>query len=732
VTVKTADGATPALAALLAPKNGVFGVVADPLLFDRLGIKPGDLVRIGTESYEARAVLVSLPDQAARGFQLGASVLVSTASLSATGILQPGAIARYRYKIDLGAGTYNAAAAAIKTAFPDAGWQIRSPKESTANLTHYIDLFDRFLILVGLSSLLVGGIGVSNAVAAYIGDRERSIATMRSLGATSGRVLFHFLVQIMLLGILGTFAGVVLGAVSTLIALPLLSGYLSIDLPAGIYAPPLATAVGFGLLISFTFAFLPLIGATRLRPAALFRAAGGLAEGQRLSWRDLLGPRVGLPLALGALAILGLALLTAGEPLLVLWYAAGAIVSFLLLRLAAWILQRLIRVLPPLAAVSGRMALRNIHRPGAPTPTVILSLGLGLTLMLIIALIDTSVRGQLDGQMTASAPSFVLMNVDKGTMPALEAFAGADKRVTSLEFTPFLRGIVTKARGEKIADMKDLAPDVARRFGGDQALSWRKDLPPGDSLIEGKWWDADYKGAPLLSLDEDFARPLNLAVGDSVEIAISGRPIAATVANIRHIDWHNSSLSFTILFSPGLIEAAPSTYMGSLKARPDDVEGVQATMVKDFPTLGFVPVGDALAQFSAVIGSLANAVAIVGGVALISGVFVLAGALAAGRRQREADAIVTKVLGATRFDIGRAYLIEYGVLGLLATAVAAGLGTLGAWAIVTKVLQLSFALDWPLIAEVALGAMVATVATGLVTTWSALSTRPAAYLRADE
>lgn len=730
VIVNTPDGTTPPLAALLAPRNGVFGAVADPLVFARLGIKPGDLFRIGTESYEARATLVSLPDQAARGFQLGVPVLVATASLPGTGILQPGALARYRYKIDLRGGDFAAASTAIKTAFPDAGWQIRSPKEATASLTRYIDLFDRFLILVGLSSLLVGGIGVSNAVAAYIGDRERSIATMRSLGATAGRIMFHFLSQIMLLGVLGTVAGVVVGAVSTLVVLPLLGTYLSIDLPPALFAPTLLTAAAFGLLISFAFAFLPLVGATRLRPAALFRSVGGIVEG--LSWRDLFRPRIGLPLGLGAGAILGLALLTAGEPMLVLWYAAGAVLSFVLLRAAAWSLQRLIRLVPPLGVLSARLALRNIHRPGAPTPTVVLSLGLGLTLMLIIALIDTSVRGQLNGQMTASAPSFVLMNVDKQAMPALQSFAGADKRVTSLEFTPFLRGIVTKAKGAKVADMKDLDADMARRLGGDQALSWRKDLPPGDSVLEGKWWNADYKGPPLLSLDEDFARPLHLGVGDAVEIAISGRPIAATVANIRHGDWHNTSLTFEILFSPGLIEAAPATYMGSLKTPPGDVQAVEATLVKDFPTLGFVPVGDALAQFSAVIGSLANAVAIVGGVALISGVFVLAGALAAGRRQREADAIVAKVLGATRSDIARAYLIEYSVLGLLATAVAVGLGTLGAWAIVTRVLQLGFMLDWALIAQVALGAMLATVATGLVTTWSALSTRPASYLRADE
>jgi len=731
VTVTPASGGNAALPALLAPVNGVYGAVADPVLFDRLGVKPGATIRIGAADFRLTGTLYALPDQAARGFALGATVLVATPSLAATGILQPGVLARYRYKIDLGGKDYDAAAQAIRTAFPDAGWQIRSPRQATANLTHYLDIFDRFLILVGLSSLLIGGIGVSNATSAYVTNRERSIATFRSLGATRRRVMVHFLAQIMLLGLIGTLGGVALGAVSTLIVLPLLGGYLGLGLPAALYPLPLLTGAAFGLLIAFVFAYLPLLRAARLRPAVLFRSAGGLASNP-LRLRDVLAPRTGGPLLVGVALLIGLALLTTREPLLVLWYGLGAIAAFFALRLVSYLLQVLLRLLPPAPMLVLRMALRNIHRPGAPTPVVVLSLGLGLTLMLSIGLIESSVRGQLNGQITASAPSFVLMNVDKPTTAALTDFAHADKAVTSLAFTPFLRGIVTRLDGVKVADLKGLDANAARRLGGDQSLSWRTDLPPGDRVLDGKWWPANYGGAPLLSLDEDFANPLHLKVGDTMEIAISGRPLTATVANIRHVDWQNAGLSFEILFSPGVIEGAPATSMGALKAAPGAERQVEAALVKNFPALGFIPVGEALAQLSGVIASLANAVAIVGGVALVSGIFVLTGALAAGRRQREADAIIAKVLGATRGQIGRAYLIEYGLLGLLAALVAAGLGAAGGWAIVTRLMQLRFVFDVPLFAGVAVAAVVVTILAGLATTWAALAARPAAFLRAEE
>jgi putative ABC transport system permease protein len=732
-----AVGATPAageggaLAGLLAPKNGVYGAVAEPLLFDRLGLKPGDLVRIGNESFRLAGTLDQLPDQALRGFELGATVLVSTSSLSGTGLLGPGVLARYRYKIALSGHSYAEAAAEIRERFADAGWQVRSPQQATAGLTHYLDLFERFLVLVGLSSLLVGGIGVSNAASAYVASRERSIATFRSLGATGRRIMVHFLVQVMLLGAVGTAIGIALGAAATLLVLPLLAGYLGIELPGAFYPLPLALGALFGLIIAFVFAYLPLLRAARLQPASLFRAAGGIA-GRPLPLRDMLRPAAGGPLLIGILLLIGLALATTRDPMLLVWYGGGAIVAFLVLRLIALLLQRLLRLFRPARALVLRLALRNIHRPGAPTPTVVLSLGLGLTLMLSIALVDSSLRLQLSGDVSRSAPSFVLLNVDKPTVDTLSAFAKSDKDVAGLDFVPFLRGIITKIGNTPVADLKGLDANDQRRLGGDQSLSWRAALPKGDVVLAGKWWAPDYSGPPLVSLDDDFARPLGLKVGETLEIAISGRPIAVTIANIRRVDWQNASLSFNILFSPGLIESAPATDLGALKARPGGERRVEAALVEKFPNLAFIPVSAALEQISAVVAALANAVALVGGVALLSGVFVLAGAVAAGRRQREADAVVTKVLGATRGQIALAFLIEYGLLGLLAALIAAGLGAIAGWAVTSRLLELPFSLDGPLIAAVAAGAIAVTILAGLATTWSTLATRPAAFLRAEE
>jgi putative ABC transport system permease protein len=727
-SVTTAPAAP--LADLFAERDGIPGAIVDPLLLDRLAISIGETFTLGGAEVEARAELVALPDQAAQGFQLGVPVLVSTATAEAAGILQPGVLAQYRYKIALDPSLDAVTARQrILAAFPDTGWDVRTPRDAARDLSRFFDVFSRFLVLVGLSTLIVGGVGVSNAVSAYITDRQRAIATFKSLGATSARITVHFLVQVLVLSSIGIAIGLVLGALSTALALPLLGNLLSIELPPTVHLASLATAALFGLLIGFAFAFLPLVRAEKLRPALLFRSASAGLAGGALTWRDLLRWQVALPLLAAAGAILALALVTTTRPEIVLGYAGGAVVAFIVLRLAAFGLQHGLRLVPPVPSATVRNAIKSIYRPGAPTATVVLSLGLGLTLVLMIALIDANIRGQLDGEIAREAPDFVFINMQPADSQALTAFAADNAAVETIATVPMLRGVVTSIDGRPASELSGV-PGAGWMVRGDTNLTWSRTLPEGSTLTEGDWWPEDYAGEPLVSLSDQFREPLDLEIGDAFEISVLGRPITATIASFRQIEWDNRGFNFMIVLSPGLIESAPATYLGTLKAEPGEADAVQSALVRDYPALPFIPVGEALERAAGLLASLANAVAIVGGLAVLSGVLVLAGALAAGRRQREADAVVMKVLGSSRRKIALGYLVEYGLLGLLAALVASVLGSVGAWAVVTRLLELPFALDLPLLVLVMVGASAVTILTGLATTWSALSLKPAGFLRA--
>jgi len=728
VEVETA-GETASLASLLAARDGVFGAVVDSLLLDRLGVALGDTITIGEGAFQLRGVLKSLPDQVTQGIQLGIPALLSVEGLGTTGILQPGVLAKYRYKMLLDPPGFVATATTIRNSFPDAGWAILSPRDATADLARFFDIFSRFLTIVGLSSLIVGGVGVSNAVSAYVTERQRSIATMRSLGATGARILFHFLTQVMILTVVGIGLGLLLGIVLTLIALPIIGGLLNIDLPAVVDLPSLLIAGSFGGLIGFAFGYLPLHRAQALKPALLFRSAGSAVEGVT-RWRDLRSPALWAPMLLALAAIYALAALTTGRPLLVFYYALGVALAFLILRGAGWLLQAGLRLVPPLPNAHLRNALKAIYRPGAPAPVVIMSLGLGLALLLVISLVDGSLRNQLDRESIPDAPSFVFMDLFDDEAADLESFATADPRIAGFEALPLVRGAITAINGAPVADYKRPDPEFSFLLEGEIPLSIAAELPAQSTITQGEFWPADYAGTPQLSVFDRLRDALGLKLGDQLTITIFGEPVTATISNFRDYVWRSGNVNFGFVLSPGAV-TSPVSYIGLLKSVPGEERAVQQAVIDTYPELIFVPVGEAIDALSGILTAVTNAIAVIGGLAVVSGLFVLAGAMAAGRKQREADAVVMKVLGASRGDVVRAYVVEYGLLGALAALLAVALGTAGAWAFVTLILEIGFFADPLTIATIIIGAVVLTIAIGVLSTWSALSIRPAKFLREE-
>lgn len=716
---------------LLTERDGRYGLIADALLLDRLGLKLGDTLTISDASFTLTGVLGEVPDKVTAGLQFGIPVLMSVDALNATGILAPGVLASYRYKLLLDPPDFAAAKQAIETTFPTVGWKVSAPRDATADLARFFDIFARFLTIVGLSSLLVGGLGVSNAISAYVTERQRSIATMKALGATGPRILVHFLTQVMLLTLAGIVLGLLLGTLLTMVILPILGSLLGLSLPPVVDTVTLWTAAGFGLLTGFAFGYLPLRRAEKLKPALLFRSAGSAVEGG-LDWRDLIKPGLWLPLGLAALGIYALAAITTNRPLLVLWYALGVLAAFLILRLAAFLLQRALKLIPPLPDAAFRNAIKAIWRPGAPAPVVILSLGLGLALLLLIALIDGNLRHQLARESIPNAPSFVFMDLFEDEAESIRSFAVADKQVETFASLPMVTGAIEAVNDTPVAELgRTPPPEFAFVFEGEIPLTTSEDLPEQSTITEGSWWPRNFIGPPEVSVFQRLKQPLGLKLGDILTFRVFGEEVKVKIGSFRDYAWRSGSVNFGFVLSPNALADFPLSYLGLLKAVPGQEREVQQRLVAEFPDLLFLPVGEALETFAAILANVTTAVEVIGGLAVVSGVLVLAGAMAAGRKQRESDAVVMKVLGATRGDVLRAYLVEYGLLGLLAAVLAALLGLAGTWAFVEFVLEIDFWADPLLIFWVALGTIALAIVVGMLTTWSALSTRPAAFLREE-
>jgi putative ABC transport system permease protein len=726
---------------LLAPRDGVWGAIVNPIILDRLGIGIGGRFSIGATQYEARGTLGSLPDGAARGFHLGLTALISVDALTATPDARPplpGMLTQYRYKIvlknlvaDNALEAYAAGAKAVADHFNDPQWVTRNPKQAAGDLARYYDVFTEFLLIVGLSALLVGGVGVSNAVSAYIIERQRSIATMRSLGATGSRIMVHFLVQLGILSLIGIVVGVVLGAVSTALALPVLGRILAVDLPPAVYPVALLTAVGFGMLVAFGFSYVPILRAQKLKPAMLFRSVGGAME--QLRWGEIVKPKALLPLLVTAALIYVLALSTTNNLALVNWYTGGVVGAFLLLRLAGFLLQLLLRQIPPLPSTSIRNALKAVYRPGSPAPVVILSLGLGLAMLLLIVLVDNNTRNQLQGEVARDAPTYLATDLFPDEVDELTQIAKTNKDFAKFVPAPMFRGKVLSINGVPSGQIKT-TEEGSFLLGGatnkDIPMTWAGDLPAQSTVVAGQWWGKDYSGPPLVSLRSTTVASLGLKIGDKLEFDLYNQKITATLANIRDFQWQ-SGMNFMVTFSPHALDGLPGSFMGGVYAAPGATIPVGRLLAQQYPDLTFIPIGDALSQAADILDQLSTAVDIVGGLAVINGLLVLAGTMAAGRAQREADAVINKVLGATRGDVIKAFVLEYSILGAFAAAIAAVLGVIGAWAITIYALQVGYGIDIPLIIAVIILTVMLTIATGAATTWGALSTKPAQYLRTE-
>lgn len=721
---------------LLALVDGVYGAIVDPVILDRLGIDIGGKFKVNNIEFQARGLLQSLPNGALRGFHLGKTALMSIEAQQANPDVRaplPGLFTQYGYKIKLNEGDYRTAQPIVEAHFADdPAWKVESPYDAAGDLSRLYDLFVRFLLIVGLSSLLVGGIGISNAVNAYIGERQKAIATLRSLGATGARIMVHFFTQIGLLSVVGILIGLVIGAGLTAAALPVLGNILAVELPPSVHFPSLLTAFGFGVLAAFGFSYLPLVNARTMKPAMLFRTVG--TSVQSLKARTYLELGVLLPLVGTALAMFALALFTTKDFWLVFWYAVGVTVAFIVLRFAGVALQWLLRLLPAMPSPLLRNAFRGIYRPGSPAPVVIMSLGLGLAMLLVIIILTANVRDQLTGQVVKDAPTFVATDLFDDEVITLGEFLDAGGMTTQYLHSPMIRAAVTKINGvasEDLRDRTDLSGEAQYFIGPEEILmTWSDVLPDNSTITAGEWWPADYEGPALVSLKDDVAESLGLKPGDTIELTLFGEAIEAKVANTRDFQFQ-TGLNYLVTASPGTFADFPGTNLAIIKAAEGREKDLERALARQYSDITFIPVGEALNQAAEILGQLSIAVNIVGGLAVVNGLLVLAGTMAAGRKQRESDAVVNKVLGATRSDVVRVFAVEYALLGAFAALLATGVGIAGALGIMRAAgMDLGFSVDPTLIGGVLVSAVVLTIATGAATTWSALSTRPAQYLRA--
>ncbi|MBY3183754.1 ABC transporter permease [Rhizobium laguerreae] len=736
VEVKAVDDAYPLygkfvtepdypLAALLSGQGGTYGAVAAPLLLDRLGLAIGDELLLGNVKLSITGTVKTEPDALSEGFGFAPRLLVSRQALQASGLIQTGSLVEHAYKIRLDdKGAMSGIQARASKEFPSAGWAIRTSDRAAPSLTENITRFSQFLTLVGLTALIVGGVGVANAVRAFLDSKRTTIATFKCLGAPAQVVVLIYLFQIAIIALGGILIGLVIGALSPVLAAQFLAQFLPVSTAPALYPGALLLATLFGILTTLAFAILPLGHAREVPATALFREQG--FEARRLpSWPYI------LLAALFMAGLAGLAILTAYDRFIAVVFVGAIVFAFVVLRLVAALIAWLARRSPRVNSPALRLAIGNIHRPGALTPSVVLSLGLGLALLVTLTLIDGNLRQQLTGRMNEGAPNFFFVDIQSVEVGAFRDLVQGQAPKGKLVEVPMLRGRIIAFNGEDVTKMN--VPAAGRWvLNGDRGITYAETLPENAALTEGKWWDKDYSGEPLVSFSSEEAHELGLKLGDKVTVNVLGRNITAKIANLRRVEWESLSINFVMVFSPNTFRGAPHAWLATLtdpSSTPAEDAAILKSVTNTYPTITSVRVKDAIDIVNQLVAQLATAIRAAASVALIASILVLAGALAAGNRARTHDAVVLKTLGATRAMLIRAFSYEYLILGLATAIFALIAGSAAAWFIVARIMRLPSAFLPDVAGLTLVTALVLTVGIGLIGTWRILGQKAAPVLR---
>ncbi|QEL24595.1 FtsX-like permease family protein [Bosea sp. F3-2] len=715
---------------LLEQRDGTYGAVADPVLFGRLDLKPGDIVSVGGAKIQLRANLVSEPDKIAAGVGFGPRLLISQEALRATGLIQPGSLIRWTYRLQLPPTASSDAdldklIAAVGSEQREAGWEIRSRANAAPSFQRNLERFTQFLTLVGLTALLVGGVGVANAVRRFVEAKKLDFATMKAVGASGGRVVAIHLTEVMLVAAIGTAIGLVLGAAAPFGLGAVVQSILPVPFEPTLAPGELAIAALYGLLTALVFAIIPLGRAHDTPVSALFR--------DRIE-PDPRRPRA-IYLILCALALAGLAGVAIGfayDRRIALIYIGVMFGVFVLLRAVSLGLMALARRIPRPRRPALRMALANSHRPGALTPSLVLSLGLGVALLSALSFIDVSLTRQLTGALPDKAPSFFFLDIPSRDSGRFDAFLAEQRPGAKTERVPMMRGRIVAVNETRAEDIK-ASEQSAWVLDGDRGITYAATLPEGSRVSAGAWWPADYRGEPLVSFDAQNAAGIGLKIGDKLTVNVLGRNLTARVANLRTVDWRSFGINFVMVFSPNTFAGAPHTNLATVATSPDGKGVTDAALIRrlalDFPAVTAVRVKDALEAVNTIVAQLAMAIRGASGLAIAASLLVLGGALAAGQRARLYDAMILKTLGATRRFILSSYALEYAAIGLVAAVFGVVAGTAAGWGIVTQVMRIEFVSDPTGAILAATAAISVTVLFGLVGTIKILGKAPASHLR---
>lgn len=747
VEMKVVDGTYPfygelelepsrPLAELLTPRTAV---VASELLA-RLGRKVGQDIQIGGQPFRVVGIVVSEPDRVGISLTMGPRVFISGAGFERTTLDERGSRIGYRALFRLPdsvtAAGLASAAERLRESFPKGDfYRVETYRQAQPALRENLERVERFLGLVALLSLFVGGIGVAQSVRAWLAGRLDAIAVLKCLGLRPRELFPLYLGQTLFMGLAGSLVGIAAGAAVQLALPRLFPDLIPADMINPWHPAALLRGLALGVGVALVFSLQPLSAVLRVPPARVLRRDAEPLPRHRWVTAATMA-------ALG-LGVWGMATLQSGSPVLGAQFTSGVAVVTAALALAAFAVTRLVRRFPRdvfpgfpgRASLWLRQGLAALARPGAAAGSAIVALGLGVLVVLGMSLVERRLASQLSAEIPTDAPSVFLVDIQPDQWPGVERIL-KEGRAEGIESVPVVMARLSAIDGVRSQDLVD-RPERQREgrdgrrwaLTREQRLTYMRELPKDNRIVEGSLWSDPDRAE--VSIEQDFANDIGVRVGSTLRFDVQGIPIDVVVTSLRTVDWQTFGINFFLVVEPGVLEQAPQQRLAVARLPLGAEQRVQDRVAAEYPNVTLLRIREILEKVLKVLGRISLGIRFLGGFTVVAGVAILAGAISASTARRGREVALLKTLGMTRRGVAATFAVEYALIGLVAGTIGTLGGTALAWGVVTRGFEIPWKFD-PAILALALAASVAlAVVAGLAASLRALERRPIEVLRAE-
>ncbi len=737
-----------------------FGVVVQESLLIKMGLRIGECLKIGQGLFGITGVVRTEPDRMANAFSLGPRLLMSREGLHAAELVKVGSRIRERYLLKIPPNLpADPLLYELRGRLELEAARVSGYKDAQPQLKQFLDQLTRYLGLIGLTALFIGGLGVATSVHAFVREKLTTIAILKTIGADSPTIIRTYALQAMMLGLAGSLIGLVVGVllqqalpwmIAALMASDLLDQLGFTEGGLSISPVPLVKGLALGLLSTLLFTLWPLLTIREVKPARIFRReivpmappASQNPQPWWKAWRKIDQGKGITSIGIG----LGLALLSVWQAgswrvgALFIAAFAGAVV---LLGLAARALLRVLTRWPRPDLLIFRQALGNVLRPGSQAVSITIAIGIGVMVVTTVSLVERSLLAQVGENRPSDAPTFFFIDIQPDQTEEFVRLLHQRTNDPAPRLTPLVRSRLASIKGQPIKlealseaeeqkEKSEAKKDQRKKWylTREYVLTFLQELPKDNQVVAGEWWKPGQTfTTPRISIEEEAATQLGLNIGDTIEVDIQGVFVMGEIGSIRKVEWGNFSTNFYMIFSPGSLDGAPHTYVATVRVSPSEEVVVQQAVVTAFPNVTAINMGDMLESFARVLDRLSLAIRAVALFCVLSGCFVMAAALAATRYRRLYESVILKALGATRMVIAQSFAVEYALLGALGGLLGTVLASVLSWAVLETVFDLSWSLHPAILASGCAATIILTVLVGFFSTYRILGQPPLAVLR---